>query len=81
MRDTSAAEYARLARDVYSTQQTSGTFSWQRQNFLFNHNTDGFFAATYKTPRTNKIVVAFRGTDGASDWPSNFKNTASIYNL
>jgi pimeloyl-ACP methyl ester carboxylesterase len=78
--DTSAAEFARLARDVYlSGGKGSRVYSWTRQNFL-GDPTNGFFAAAYQTPRTRKLTVAFRGTQPTSgiDWKNNALNTAGL---
>ncbi len=76
MRQTSAAEFAFLAEDVYQDSgKGSRVASWVRQNF-YGDTTNGFFAAAYQTPRTKKLVVVFRGTDDGPDWVNNIENTA-----
>ncbi len=77
MIETSAADFAALTRDVYrSSPKGSKVYAWSRQNFL-GDPTNGFFAAAYQTPRTGKLVVAFRGTQPTSavDWANNLANT------
>lgn len=80
MRETSAAEFAALANDVYrDSSKGSKVYVWTRQNF-YGDPTNGFFAAAYQTPRTRQLVVAFRGTQPTSavDWKNNVYNTAGL---
>lgn len=78
MLDTPAADFAALTRDVYrDSAKGSRVYAWTRQNFLGDPS-NGFFAAAYQTPRTRRLVVAFRGTQPTSmiDWQNNLANTA-----
>jgi hypothetical protein len=78
---TSSAEFAGLANDVYkSSPKGSKIYRWTRQNFL-GDTTNGFFAAAYLSPRTQQMVVAFRGTrfDSLKDWTEgNLPNTFGV---
>lgn len=80
MSTVSAAEFAAMALDVYADKgKGSRVYSWSRQNFLGDPQ-NGFFAAAYRTPKTRKLVVAFRGTnfDSAIDWKNNALNTVGL---
>jgi pimeloyl-ACP methyl ester carboxylesterase len=77
MKDTSAAEFAALAKDAYSTSpKGSRVYGWRKQQF-FGDPDNGFFAATYHSEARKKLVVAFRGTEmtEGNDWRNNFRNT------
>lgn len=79
----SAAEFSALALDAYSDKgKGSRVYSWVRQNFLGDPQS-GFFASAYQTPRTRKLVVAFRGTNASSliDWENNFFNTVGLASM
>lgn len=76
----SAAEFSAMALDVYADKgKGTRVYSWTRQNFLGDPQ-NGFFAAAYQTPRTKKLVVAFRGTQFESlvDWKNNALNTVGL---
>lgn len=68
-----------MALDVYADSgKGSRIYSWSRQNFLGDPQS-GFFAAGYRTPRTNRLVVAFRGTNEfRADWVNNVLNTTGL---